>query len=69
MQTLHRTRDRAVGERTSLMNQLPASAANSASNQADTRAQLLSTLPQKLGDPLIEDMLAAWQALDERIAA
>jgi transposase len=79
MQTLHRTRDRAVGERTSLMNQLRAILLERGiivpQGRAKLRVRLTELLLQDTGDLssrirlLIEDMLTRWQALDERIAA
>ena len=79
MQTLHRTRDRAVGERTSLMNQLRAILLERGVIVPQGRARLRLRVTELLRQSterlssrirlLIEDMLAAWQALDERIAA
>ena len=79
MQTLHRTRDRAVGERTSLMNQLRAILLERGVIVPQGRARLRLRVTELLRQGteqlssrirlLIEDMLAAWQALDERIAA
>jgi transposase len=79
MQTQHRTRDRAVGERTSLMNQLRAILLERGVIVPQGRARLRLRVTELLRQSteqlssrirlLIEDMLAAWQALDERIAA
>ena len=78
MQTQHRTRDRAVGERTSLMNQLRAILLERGVISYRKVAlrlrvtELLRQSTERLSSRirlLIEDMLAAWQALDERIAA
>jgi transposase len=79
MQTLHRTRDRAVGERTSLMNQLRAILLERGVIVPQGRARLRLRVTELLRQSseqlssrirlLIEDMLAAWQTLDERIAA
>jgi transposase len=79
MQTLHRTRDRAVGERTSLMNQLRAILLERGVIVPQARARLRLRVTELLRQRteqlssrirlLIEDMLAAWQARDERIAA
>ena len=79
MQTLHRTRDRAVGERTSLMNQLRAILLERGVIVPQGRARLRLRVTELLRQSteqlssrirlLIEDLLAAWQALDERIAA
>ena len=79
MQTLHRTRDRAVGDRTSLMNQLRAILLERGVIVPQGRARLRLRITELLRQSteqlssrirlLIEDMLAAWQALDERIAA
>jgi transposase len=79
MQTLHRTRDRAVGERTSLLNQLRAILLEREVIVPQGRARLRPRVTELLRQSteqlssrirlLIEDMLAAWQALDERIAA
>ena len=79
MQTLHRVRDRAVGERTSLMNQLRAILLERGVIVPQGRAKLRHRVAELLRQGteqlssrirlLIEDMLAAWQRLDERIAA
>ena len=72
MQTLHRTRDRAVGERTSLMNQLRAILLERGVIVPQARARLRLRVTELLRQRteqlssrirlLIEDMLAAWQA-------
>jgi transposase len=77
MQTLHRARDRAVGERTSLMNQLRAILFERGVIVPQGRARLRLRVTELLRQSteqlssriLIENMQAAWQALDERIAA
>jgi transposase len=79
MQTLHRARDRAVCERTSLMNQLRAILLERGvivpQGGARLRVRVTELLRQGAGELssrirlLIEDMLMRWQALDERIAA
>jgi len=79
MQTLHRVRDRAVGERTSLMNQVRAILLERGVIVPQGRAKLRLRLAELMRQGieqlssrirlLIEDMLARWQALDERIAA
>jgi len=78
MQTLHRARDRAVGERTSLMNQLRAVLLERGVIVPQGRAklrlrvtELLQQSPEQISSRirlLIEDMLMRWQALDEWIA-
>jgi transposase len=78
MQTLHRVRDRAVGDRTSLMNQLRAALLERGvivpQGRAKLRLRVTELLQQSAGQIssrirlLIEDMLMRWQALDERIA-
>ena len=79
MQTLHRARDRTVGERTSLMNQLraillergiivPQGRAKLRLRLAELMRQGIEQLSSRIRR-LIEDMLARWQTLDERIAA
>jgi transposase len=79
MQTLHRARDRVVGERTSLMNQLRAVLLERGVITPQGRAKLRLRVAKLLQEGveelssrirlLIEDMLIRWQALDERIAA
>ena len=79
MQTLHRARDRAVGERTSLMNQLRAILLERGvivpQGRAKLRLRVTELLRQGAGELssriqlLIEDMLTRWLALDERIMA
>src|SRR5262245_3164128 len=78
MQTLHRVRDRAVGDRTSLMNQLRAVLLERGvivpQGRAKLRLRVTELLQQSAGQIssrirlLIEDMLMRWQVLDERIA-
>jgi transposase len=79
MQTLHRARDRAVGERTSLMNQLRAVLLERGVIVPQGRARLRVRVSELLRQGaeelssrirlLIDDMMARWQLLDERIAA
>lgn len=79
MQTLHRARDRVVRERTSLMNQLRAVLLERGIIVPKGRAKLRLRLTEILAQPfeelstrirvLIGDMLARWNALDDRIAA
>jgi transposase len=79
MQTLHRARDKAVGERTSLMNQLRAILLERGvivpQGRAKLRLRVTELLRQDVGQIssrirfLIEDMLMRWLRLDERIAA
>lgn len=79
MQTLHRARDRMVRERTSLMNQLRALLLERGIIVPQGRAKLrlrITNLPAQSCEELsqrirvlIEDMLARWEALDDRIAA
>src|SRR5579862_4295195 len=79
MQTLHRARDRAVGERTSLMNQLRAVLLERGVTVPQGRAKLRTRVTELLQQGsselsarirlLIEDMLTRWLVLDERIAA
>ena len=80
MQTLHRARDRVVGDRTSLMNQLRAILLERGIIVPQGRAKLRRRITELLAAAhanelsprirlLIEDMLTRWQALDERIAA
>ena len=79
MQTLHRVRDRLIGERTSLMNQIrslllerghvvPQGRAKLAARLADLLAGPELALSPRIGE-LIVDMSARWQALDARIGA
>ena len=76
MQTLHRARDRLVGERTALINQLRAILLERGITVAQGRRQLerhlaglsaLGGLSQRMR-VLIEDMRRQWCELDERIA-
>jgi transposase len=79
MQTLHRARDRIVRERTSLMNQLRALLLERGIIVPQGRAKLRLRITNLPAQPceglsprirvLIEDMLARWEALDDRIAA
>lgn len=76
MQTLHRARDRLVGERTSLMNQLRSILLERGTLVPKGCAKLrlrIAELPCGELSPrirlLVEDMLARWQALDGRIAS
>ena len=79
MQTLHRVRDRLVGERTSLMNQIRSVLLERGHIVPQGRVKLAARLAELLADPelalspriqeLITDMRERWQALDERIAA
>lgn len=79
MQTLHRARDRVVRERTSLMNQLRAVLLERGiivpKGRAKLRLRLTEILAQSFEElstrirVLIGDMLARWNALDDRIAA
>ena len=76
MQTLHRARDRLVGERTALINQLRAILLERGITVAQGRRQLerhLAGLDAQGGlsqrmRVLIEDMRTQWSALDGRIA-
>jgi transposase len=79
MQTLHRARDRLVVERTSLMNQLRAILLERGIIVPKGRSKLRLRIAELLGSHgsevssrirlLLEDMLARWQTLDDRIAA
>lgn len=77
MQTLHRARDRLVGERTALINQLRAILLERGITVAQGRRKLerhLAGLDAQEGlsqrmRVLIEDMRAQWSELDRRIAA
>jgi transposase len=80
MQTLHRARDRLVGERTALINQLRAILLERGQSVPQGRHKLeqyLAAMPEPETDPsltlrirqLIEDMRAEWRELDRRIAA
>lgn len=79
MQTLHRVRDRLVGERTSLINQLrsillergyvvPKGRARLAARLEDLLAEPESTLSFRIRE-LVIDMRERWRAVDRRIAA
>jgi len=78
MQSLHRARDRLVGERTTLINQLRAVLLERGVVIAKGRSKLERQLDQLLAGEiaisgrvriLIEDMRNEWCALDERIGA
>lgn len=80
IQTLHRARDRLVGERTALINQLRALLLERGSTVPRGRHKLeqyLAALPDPENDTtlsprirwLVEDMRAEWRELDRRIAA
>jgi transposase len=79
LQTLHRVRDRLVGERTALINQLRAILLERGVVVPQGRAKLeryLAAMDAGDGLPvgsrmraLVEDMRAAWRELDRRIAA
>ena len=79
MQTLHRVRDRLVGDRTSLMNQVRSLLLERGHLVAQGRAQLAAALAKLLDGEgrvlasriheLIADMRRQWVALDERIKA
>jgi transposase len=80
MQTLHRVRDRLVGERTALLNQLRAVLLERGIVIPQGRRKLEQHLDAMLGGPewagvalrmrrLLLDMRTEWQALDRRIEA
>ena len=79
MQTLHRARDRLVGERTALMNQLRAILLERGVVVRQGPFQLNQRVRALLDDQtdalsprvrtLVADMLEQWRSLDERIAA
>ena len=80
MQTLHRARDRLVGERTALINQLRAILLERGIVVAKGRRKLEMALDAMLTEPdglqltprileLVQDMRAEWRALDQRITA
>lgn len=80
MQTLHRARDRLVGERTALINQLRAILLERGVAVPKGRRKLAQYLAEALGHnealgtsprlrSLIEDMRTQWRELDNRIAA
>ena len=79
-QTLHRARERLVGERTALINQMRAILLERGITVAQGRRKLERDLAERLGEggglpvsprtrALIEDMRAQWAELDRRIAA
>lgn len=80
MQTLHRVRDRLVGERTALLNQLRAVLLERGIAIPQGRRKLEQHFDAMLGAPewlgvaprmrcLLQDMRTEWQALDRRIEA
>src|ERR1700759_5403774 len=79
MQSLHRVRDRLVGERTALMNQLRAVLMERGITIPQGRRKLAQYLAMMLDDDdvclsarmrqLVKDMQAEWTALDHRIEA
>jgi transposase len=79
MQTLHRVRDRLVGERTALMNQIRSVLLEWGHVVPQGRARLAAGLTEIQSDPafvlsprmraLIADMQDRWGQLDQRIAA
>jgi transposase len=79
MQTLHRVRDRLIGERTSLMNQIRSLLLERGHIVPQGRAKLAVRLTELLDTEkpmlrprirlLILDMRERWQALDQRIAS
>jgi transposase len=79
MQSLHRVRDRLVGQRTALINQLRAILLERGLVAPQGRRKLERRLVEWLGEEglalgprmrsLVEDMRAEWQMLDRRIAA
>jgi transposase len=77
MQTLHRVRDRLIGERTSLMNQIRSILLERGHVVPQGRAKLKVRLGELLYDAtalspricdLVADMQERWQRLDQRIA-
>src|SRR5208282_4147016 len=80
MQTLHRSRDRLVGERTALINQLRAILLERGIVVPEGKRKLERFLVALMGEQdgsaltarmrmLVADMQAQWQELDRRIAA
>jgi transposase len=80
VQVLHRVRDRLVGQRTSLMNQMRSILLERGIVVAQGRRKLLDALNALLSDPddcavgprvrlLLNDMLDQWHVLDKRITA
>lgn len=79
MQTLHRVRDRLIGERTSLMNQIRSMLLERGHIVPQGKAKLALRLTELLAEPAVElssrirelvfDMQKRWLALDERIGA
>jgi transposase len=80
LQMLHRARERLVGRRTALINQLRATLLDRGVAVPQGKRALQRALPQILADPadtglsgrivaLLTDMLAEWEELDRRVAA
>lgn len=80
VQVLHRVRDRLVGQRTSLMNQMRSILLERGVVVAQGRRRLLDALAALSSEPgdgavgarvrlLLDDMFAQWRALDARIVA
>jgi transposase len=80
LQILHRARERLVGRRTALINQLRATLLDRGVAVPQGKRALQRALPQILADPadtglsgrivaLLTDMLAEWEELDRRVAA
>lgn len=80
VQVLHRVRDRLVGQRTSLVNQMRSILLERGIAVAQGRRKLLDALDALLSDPdgravgprvrlLLSDMLDQWHALDKRVTA
>ena len=78
VQVLHRVRDRLVGQRTSLMNQMRSILLERGISVAQGRRSLLDALEALSQEDsgigarirvLLDDMLCQWRALDERIMA
>ena len=78
VQVLHRVRDRLVGQRTSLMNQIRSILLERGTSVAQGRRSLLDALAALSQEDsgigsrirvLLNDMLCQWRALDERIMA
>jgi transposase len=80
LQMLHRARERLVGRRTALINQLRAILLDRGVAVPQGKRALQRALPQILADPadtglsgrivaLLADMMAEWEELDRRVAA
>ncbi len=79
LQSLHRARERLIGERTALINQLRSLLLERGITVAQGRRKLEKELPEILSDAtsglsprlrqLISDLREEWQTLDDRIAA